>query len=66
VKSCEGGYDGRSQLRFTASDDADEAFAQLGRRPAVAERALDLRLELSVLVARRPSGSLIVYPPAEA
>jgi 5-(carboxyamino)imidazole ribonucleotide synthase len=64
VKSCEGGYDGRSQLRFTASDDADEAFAQLGRRPAVAERALDLRLELSVLVARRPSGSLIVYPPA--
>ncbi len=64
VKSCEGGYDGRSQLRFSAGDDADDAFAQLGRRPAVAEQALDLELELSVLVARRPSGHLLAYPPA--
>lgn len=64
VKSCEGGYDGRSQIRFNSGDDADEAFAQLGRQPAVAERALDLELELSVLVARRPSGSLMTYPPA--
>lgn len=64
VKSCEGGYDGRSQIRFKAGDDADDAFSQVGRRPAVAERALDLKLELSVLVARRPSGSLLVYPPA--
>lgn len=64
VKSCEGGYDGRSQLRFTEGDDADDAFAQLGRQPAVAELALDLQLELSVLVARRPSGQLLAYPPA--
>jgi len=64
VKSCEGGYDGRSQLRFNAGDDAAEAFAQLGRQPAVAEQALDLALELSVLVARRPSGHLLAYPPA--
>jgi len=64
VKSCEGGYDGRSQLRFDAAGDADEAFAQLGRQPAVAERALDLELELSVLVARRPAGDLLTYPPA--
>jgi 5-(carboxyamino)imidazole ribonucleotide synthase len=64
VKSCEGGYDGRSQIRFNDRDDADDAFAQLGRQPAVAERALDLELELSVLVARRPSGDLLAYPPA--
>jgi 5-(carboxyamino)imidazole ribonucleotide synthase len=64
VKSCEGGYDGRSQLRFRPEDDAEAAFADLGRRSAVAERALDLQLELSVLVARRPSGDLLAYPPA--
>jgi 5-(carboxyamino)imidazole ribonucleotide synthase len=64
VKSCEGGYDGRSQLRFRPGDDAETAFADLGRRSAVAERALDLHLELSVLVARRPSGDLLAYPPA--
>ena len=64
VKSCEGGYDGRSQFRFNDGDDAANAFAQLGGRPVVAERALELELELSVLVARRPAGDLLAYPPA--
>jgi 5-(carboxyamino)imidazole ribonucleotide synthase len=64
VKSCEGGYDGRSQIRLGGDENIDEAFAQLGRRPVVAERALDLALELSVLVARRPTGDLLPYPPA--
>ena len=64
VKSCEGGYDGRSQLRFSPGDDAVAAFDSLGRRRAVAEQALDLALELSVMVARRPSGETLTYPPA--
>jgi 5-(carboxyamino)imidazole ribonucleotide synthase len=64
VKACEGGYDGRSQLRFDASSDAADAFAALGRRRAVAEQGVSLALELSVLVARRRSGETVVYPPA--
>lgn len=64
VKNCEGGYDGRSQLRFSVGDDAAIAFESLGKRQAVAEQALDLALELSVLVARRPSGETLAYPPA--
>jgi 5-(carboxyamino)imidazole ribonucleotide synthase len=65
VKSCEGGYDGRSQLRLSAGDDPHRAFELLGRRESVAEQALDLELELSVLVARRPGGrEVVVYPPA--
>jgi 5-(carboxyamino)imidazole ribonucleotide synthase len=63
VKACEGGYDGRSQLRFDGSD-ASGAWASLGGRVAVAEQALDLALELSVMVARRASGEVVVYPPA--
>jgi 5-(carboxyamino)imidazole ribonucleotide synthase len=63
VKACEGGYDGRSQLRFDDGDAAD-AWQVLGGRAAVAERALDLELELSVMVARRASGEIVVYPPA--
>ena len=63
VKACEGGYDGRSQLRF-AGGDAESAWRLLGSRPAVAEQALDLELELSVMVARRASGETVVYPPA--
>ena len=64
VKACEGGYDGRSQLRTNATTDFAAAFEQLGRRRLVAEQALDLELELSVLVARSPSGETCVYPPA--
>jgi 5-(carboxyamino)imidazole ribonucleotide synthase len=64
VKSCEGGYDGRSQLRLDARSDAAESWALLGGRDAVAEQGLDLALELSVLVARRPGGEVVVYPPA--
>jgi 5-(carboxyamino)imidazole ribonucleotide synthase len=64
VKACHGGYDGRSQVRMTAGADADAAFESLGRGRAVAEQGLDLAQELSVLVARRPSGETIVYPPA--
>jgi 5-(carboxyamino)imidazole ribonucleotide synthase len=64
VKACEGGYDGRSQLRFDAPSDAAAAFAELGHRESVAEQSLDLALELSVLVARRPRGDVVVYPPA--
>ena len=63
VKACEGGYDGRSQLRFDGTD-ADAAWKSLGGRTLVAEQALDLELELSVLVARRASGEIVVYPPA--
>ncbi|KYF70457.1 5-(carboxyamino)imidazole ribonucleotide synthase [Sorangium cellulosum] len=79
VKSCVGGYDGRGQLRLSggardmgkgedgAGDAGSEAaalFGSLGGQRCVVEQALDLEAELSVLVARSPSGKLAVYPPA--
>jgi 5-(carboxyamino)imidazole ribonucleotide synthase len=64
VKACEGGYDGRSQLRLTGADDPIGAMTTLGGRESVAERGLDLALELSVLVARRVDGQMVVFPPA--
>jgi 5-(carboxyamino)imidazole ribonucleotide synthase len=64
VKACHGGYDGRSQVRVTAASETGSAWRSLGGRASVAERALDLELELSVLVARRPGGEVRVYPPA--
>ncbi len=64
VKACEGGYDGRSQLRLDAESDIVSAFSSLGNRRAVAELGLPLAIELSVLVARRSSGETTVYPPA--
>ncbi|HVZ76968.1 MAG TPA: 5-(carboxyamino)imidazole ribonucleotide synthase [Gemmatimonadaceae bacterium] len=64
VKSCHGGYDGRSQVRVDDPALAHDAWRALGERAAVAEQALDLEAELSVMVARRPSGQVVAYPPA--
>lgn len=64
VKSCRGGYDGRSQVRVDTEEACADAWRALGERHAVAERALDLEMEISVMVARRPSGQTAAYPPA--
>lgn len=64
VKSARGGYDGRSQVVVRDPARAADAWAALGERDAVAERALDLAGELSVMIARRPGGALLVYPAA--
>ncbi|WP_437612948.1 5-(carboxyamino)imidazole ribonucleotide synthase [Sorangium sp. So ce834] len=73
VKSCVGGYDGRGQLRLSGGAppgggdvdrEVEALFGSLGGQRCVVEQALDLEAELSVLVARSPSGKLAVYPPA--
>jgi len=64
VKACRGGYDGRSQSRASDPAMALEAWRSIGERPAVAEQAVPLAGELSVMVARRPTGEMVVFPPA--
>ncbi len=69
MKSARGGYDGRSQAKigFGPGPEPDEvaaAWKSLGERAAVVERAQDLAMELSVMVARSPSGEVKAFPPA--
>ncbi len=64
VKAARGGYDGRGQHEAASAADAAAAWETTGRGPCVAERALALEAELSVLVARSPSGEIAVHPPA--
>lgn len=58
VKSARGGYDGRSQakLGFGEPIAPAEAWRLLGERSCVAEKAIDLDKEISVMVARSPGG----------
>jgi 5-(carboxyamino)imidazole ribonucleotide synthase len=58
VKSARGGYDGRSQVKLGLGDAATPARAWelLGKKPCVAEKAVDLEKEISVMVARAPGG----------
>ena len=69
VKATRGGYDGRSKVRVAVIDDAAAAWTSLAGpsgigRQAVAEQALDLQSELSVMIARAPNGEVVAYPPA--
>lgn len=69
-KSATGGYDGRGQgkVGFAAGaaveDEIRGAWEALGERAGVAEKAVDLEREISVLVARAPNGEVKVYPAA--
>ena len=71
AKSAHGGYDGRGQAKLgfggAAVDAAAvaEAWQDVGAAPCIAERALELEKEISVMVARSPRGEVRVYPPAE-
>ena len=69
VKIGRGGYDGRGQARLgldkpATDEDIAAAWADLGSKPSVAERALDLECEISVMAARSPSGEVGVFPAA--
>ncbi len=66
VKSATGGYDGRSQVKIGFGDSITpaEAWRLLGQQPCVVEQALDLDREISVMVARSPSGETKSFPSA--
>ena len=63
VKTAFGGYDGGGQARASGPADAAGAWHAVAG-PCVVEKALELEAELSVLVARAPSGNVAVYPTA--
>lgn len=69
LKIGRGGYDGRGQARVghehpPQEHSIAEAWKSIGARPAVAEKALDLDCEISVMAARNPSGEVRSYPAA--
>jgi 5-(carboxyamino)imidazole ribonucleotide synthase len=64
LKIGRGGYDGRGQARAAHGTGFGEAWERLGERPCIAEKALELDYEISVMAARNPSGDVRTYPAA--
>jgi 5-(carboxyamino)imidazole ribonucleotide synthase len=69
LKIGRGGYDGRGQARIGFDTPANEetiakAWQAMDAKPAVAERALDLDYEISVMAARNPAGEVRSFPAA--
>jgi 5-(carboxyamino)imidazole ribonucleotide synthase len=69
LKIARGGYDGRGQARIGIDSPATEesiaaTWKSIGEKPAVAEQALDLDFEISVMASRNPSGEVRSFPAA--
>jgi len=66
LKIGRGGYDGRGQARIGPADGSDlgQAWRSLGGNPCVAEQALGLDCEISVMAARNPAGEVRSFPAA--
>ena len=65
VKTARLGYDGKGQRRVGSMPELHAAWAELGGVDCVVEALLDLRTELSVLVARTVDGRVETWRVAE-
>lgn len=63
IKSARFGYDGKGQASIESADDIDKAWREIGERRAVVEGFVDYVCEMSVIIARSPSGQVAVYDP---
>jgi 5-(carboxyamino)imidazole ribonucleotide synthase len=64
LKTPTGGYDGKGVRVVRDASEADDWFA--GGGPLLVEELVDFRRELAQLVARRPSGDLMLWPVVES
>ena len=65
VKTARFGYDAKGQVRVRTRDDVAAALVAMRGAPCVLERLIELRNELSVIVARDDSGAAVTWPVAE-
>jgi 5-(carboxyamino)imidazole ribonucleotide synthase len=65
VKTATAGYDGKGQTVLLTPVQVETWLSSIGTAPAeyVVEEFLDLACEISVIVARSPSGAVITFPP---
>ena len=62
LKTARLGYDGKGQAQVNTREELATAWDHMGRVPCVLEKRLDLRDELSVIVARGAHGDVVNFP----
>ena len=63
LKTAESGYDGKGQSKITTPAEASTAWTSVDQVPAVLEGWVAFQRELSILVARSPSGQVAIHGP---
>jgi 5-(carboxyamino)imidazole ribonucleotide synthase len=65
LKTRRFGYDGKGQAKISSGGEAHEAYASIGRAPAILEGFVPFAFEISVVVARGIDGATAAYDPVE-
>jgi len=65
LKACEDSYDGRGNFLITSKGKVHEAFDYFVGRECMLEKYVPFTKEVSIMVARNPSGQIESFPVAE-
>lgn len=65
LKACEDSYDGRGNFLITSKNKIHEAFNYFSGRECMLEKFVPFVREISIMVARNPSGQIESFPVAE-
>jgi 5-(carboxyamino)imidazole ribonucleotide synthase len=65
LKACEDSYDGRGNFLITSKSKVREAFNYFAGRECMLEKFVPFTKEISIMVARNPSGQIESFPVAE-
>lgn len=63
LKTARLGYDGKGQVRIRDSAEAEAAWGEIGRQPAILEGFVTFSHEFSIITVRGINGALTHYPP---
>jgi len=65
LKACEDSYDGRGNFLINNKDQIKTAFSHFGNRQCMIEEYIPFKKELSIMIAKNPSGDISAFPVAE-
>jgi 5-(carboxyamino)imidazole ribonucleotide synthase len=58
LKTIRMGYDGKGQVKIDSPDELSQAWHDMGRQPAIAEKLITFDAEFSVILARNTAGNV--------
>ena len=65
LKACEDSYDGRGNYLIKCKEDISIAYNSFQNREMFAEKYVDFKTEISIMVARNKKGQIATFPIAE-
>lgn len=65
LKACENSYDGRGNFLITSGEQIGQAFNYFSKNEIMVEKFVPFTKEISIMVARNPSGEIASFPVAE-